>query len=156
VKLNLPCLLSALVALTGCQSILAPGGAPAEPERNAAIAAANWQRVTDINIELRDSGFTPSELRLKLGQPYRLTVRNIASNPHYLNAPEFLRSVAARRVEVKNQVEVIAPVFTSFEVMPWGGQFQIEFVPLTRGTYRAHCHLQGDQHKGVEGHIVVE
>lgn len=122
----------------------------------AEIARADWTRVVDVRIELRDYGFNPAEVRMKAGQPYRLTVVNIGGHSHYFNAPDFLRGIATRQVDVKDQVEVKGQNFSSFEVARRGGSFTIEFVPLVKGSYRAHCHLEGDPHRGVEGRIIVQ
>lgn len=129
---------------------------PSDEARRTALAVADFSRAIELRIELRDYGFTPDVLRLRLGQPYRLTVQNIGGHNHYLNAPEFLRRVAVSHVEVRGEVEVQAPWFSRFEVARRGGQFQIDFVPLVRGEYAAHCHLEGDAHRGVHGRIVVE
>jgi len=122
----------------------------------AAIAAADWKGAIDLRIDLRDYGFAPGVLRMKAGQAYRLKVFNSGSVAHYLNAPEFLRSIAARHVVVSDQVEVTAPLFSSFEIARRGGHFILEFVPLQRGIYQAYCHLPGDEHKGVQGQLIVE
>lgn len=122
----------------------------------AALEAANWDHAIDVRIELRDYGLTPGELRLKRGQPYRLTVFNSGGHAHYFDAPEFLNTVATRYVTVRDQVEIKAPHFSSFEVARRGGEFSIEFVPLVKGDYLARCHFEGDVHQGVRGRIIVE
>jgi len=159
---------SLVLLLAGCNSF-APANAPPsgsrasavriEPDatiREAAIAGADWKHAVDVRIDLRDYGFAPPALRLRQGQAYRLTVFNSGGVAHYFNAPEFLGSIAARHVVVKDHVEVTAPSFSSFEVARRGGEFTVEFVPLARGTYRAYCHLAGDEHKGVQGKLIVE
>lgn len=155
-------------ALGGCQ-VSAPGAAtptdgtaqqkvsyPTDEVRAAALAKADFERAIPLRIELRDHAMTPQLTRLVRGQPYRLTVQNFGSVNHYLNAPEFLRSIAARHVEVRGEVEVSAPYFSRFEVARRGGQFQLDFVPLVPGDFRAFCHLAGEEHVGVAGRIIVE
>lgn len=152
-----PVLLVAL-SVAGCSSTppREAAGVGGDATRSAALARADFERATEVRIELRDQGFKPETLRLELGKPYRLTVENIGGNAHYLNAPEFLRSIAARHVVMRDEVEIEAPYFSRFEVARRGGRFQLEFVPLERGVYRAYCHLEGDAHRGVEARIVVE
>lgn len=130
--------------------------APAASSVDAAIAGADWERAIELRIELRDYGFTPSELRVKAGQAYRLSVYNIGGVAHYLNAPEFLRTIASRRVVVSDQVEIFAPSFSRFEVARRGGGFTLEFVPLVKGSYRVYCHLRDEVHTNVNGTLVVE
>jgi uncharacterized cupredoxin-like copper-binding protein len=147
-------LLAALVAalLSACQQ--APVRSPQEIAR--IVAAANWDRVVDVRIELRDSGFAPRELKLEVGQPYRLTVVNHGVNNHYFNAPEFFPTIAARKAEVPRYAEIKATHFTTFEVFASGGTFELWFIPLEKGRFRAHCHLGNHAEMGVEGLLVVE
>jgi uncharacterized cupredoxin-like copper-binding protein len=155
-------LLAALVAalLAGCE-----GGMTAAPERatavtqaqrDAALRDADWATAADTTITIRDYGYLPRELRLRAGQPYRLTLVNQGSVPHYFTAPEFLGTVATRKVEVRNQAEVKAPVFTSFEVHPRGGSLAVYLIPLRAGKYRAYCHMKDHLAMGVEGVLIVE
>ena len=146
-----PALLFAALA-SACQ--VAPLRSPEQLER--IVAAADWDRMTDVKIELRDAGFTPRELRLKAGQPYRLTLVNLGVNNHYINAPEFYASIAARKAQVPRYAEVKAPYFSTLEVFGAGGVVELWFIPLEKGRYRAHCHLGNHAEMGVEGHIVVE
>jgi uncharacterized cupredoxin-like copper-binding protein len=143
-------LLAALVA--ACQSV--PARSPAELERIA--EAADWDRVQDVTIVLRDAGFEPRELRLKVGQPYRLTFLNAGVNNHYFNADEFLASIAVRKAQVPRYAEIKAARFSKFEIFAAGGTMELWFVPLEKGRFRAHCHLGNHAEMGVEGHLVVE
>ncbi len=149
------CVIAFVAIVAGCSST-APSTEPSAEARAAALSRADWSNPIEVRIDLRDYGFAPSQLRLKQGQAYRLTVFNSGGVAHYFNAPEFLRTVAARELTVRDQVEVTAPPFSSFEVARRGGSFALEFVPLVKGTYRANGHLPGDEHKDVQGHVIVE
>ena len=129
---------------------------PQQAERDAALAAADWSRMTDLSIEMLDYGYRPREIKLEAGRPYRLRLSNSGSVSHYFSAPEFFASVASRKAEVPHQAEVKAAVFTSFEVHPRGGSVDFYFVPLVRGTYRAHCHIKDHLPLNIEGFLVVE
>lgn len=120
------------------------------------VAAADWDRVEHVKIELRDSGVLPQELRLRAGQPYRLTLLNTGVNNHYFNAPEFYRSIAVRKAEVPRYAEMKAARITTFEIFAAGGTLDLWFVPLERGRFVAHCHLGNHREMGVEAHLVVE
>jgi len=144
-------LLAGLVS--ACQA-LAPAPEPEEVAR--IVAAADWDRVEDVKIELRDAGFTPREMKLKAGQPYRLTLVNLGVNNHYFNAPEFFARIAARKAQVPRYAEMKAPRFGNFEIFAAGGTIELWFIPLEKGRYRAHCHLGNHADMGVEGHLVVE
>ena len=155
------CLAAALVAgiLSACAGSFAHRATATDPmqqRREAAIAAADWSARQDVSIEMLDYGYRPRELRLKAGQPYRLTLVNNGSVSHYFTAPEFFAGVAARKAEVPRQVEVKAAVFTSFEVHGRGGTLDFYFIPLEKGRFRAHCHIKDHLPLGIEGILVVE
>lgn len=153
-----------LLALAACQSAVpmmandAGHAAPvvSDTARKKALSEADWKRMESVSLQLRDYGLTPREIRLKAGQPYRLTISNTGSVSHYFNAPEFLRSVATRKAQVPDQAEFKADFFTSFEIARRGGSMELYFIPLVRGTYTAHCHLDGKKHEDVRGTLIVE
>ncbi len=164
--MKMPTLLVFLaLALSACQSHTthsshhvahSPTAGLSEEIRTKTLATADWSQVQTLNIELRDYGFTPRELHLKSGQTYRLIITNNGSTSHYFDAPEFLRSIASRKVMVPNHAEVKADFFNAFELSRRGGSMELFFVPVTQGRYRAHCHLDGKEHVGVEGTLVIE
>ena len=133
-----------------------PGYGLSDETRRQALASADWSQVKTLSIELRDYGFTPRELHLQSGQPYRLIITNNGSTSHYFDALDFLRSIASRKVMVPHQAEVKADFFNAFELSRRGGSLELYFVPVTKGSYRAHCHLEGREHAGVEGTLVIE
>lgn len=153
-------LASIIATLAGCASphvmhANATHEAPL-PQRKEILAGADWSKIENVRIELRDQGFIPKDLQLKAMQPYRLTIVNNGANTHYFNAPEFLHSIAARKIEVKNQAEIKAEYFSEFELMRRGGELDLYFIPVTKGSYRVHCHLEGHAADGVEGVIAIE
>lgn len=128
----------------------------AEAVRARVLAEADWTRMETIHFELRDYGVKPREVRFKSGQPYRLIITNNGSVSHYFNATEFLHQIATRKAQVPEQAEVKADFFNSFELARRGGSMELYFVPVTPGSYVMHCHLQGKEHEGVEGRLIVE
>lgn len=149
-----------LATLVGCTSHHAKHTAGTYevplPLRKEALARADWNKTIDVRIELRDQGFIPSTLRLNSMQPYRLTIVNNGANTHYFDAPEFLHAIAARKVEVKGQAEIKAEYFSQFEVMRRGGEMDLYFIPVAKGSYQVHCHLENHAAEGVEGTITIE
>jgi plastocyanin len=143
------------VLASGC-GLLPNAGEPDAAQREAALATADWSRMVDVTIEMHDYGYRPREVRLRAGQPYRLRLANNGGVSHYFTAPEFLATVAARKAEVPHQAEVKAATFTSFEVHGRGGALDLYFIPLVRGTYRAHCHIKDHLPLGIEGTLIVE
>lgn len=156
--------LALALSATACQSTMehashGPGGNAAvlaEPVRARILAEADWTRTETVDFELRDYGVKPREVRFKAGQPYRLIITNNGSVSHYFNATEFLHQIATRKAQVPDQAEVKADFFNSFEIARRGGNMELYFVPVTRGTYVMHCHLKGKEHEGVEGTLIIE
>lgn len=131
-------------------------GTRAPEELDRIVETADWSRMQEVAIQLRDGGFEPRELRLKAGQPYRLTITNTGVNNHYFNAPEFLAAAAVRKAQVPRYAELKATRFKNFELFAAGGSLELWFVPVDKGRYRAHCHLGDHADMGVEGHLIVE
>jgi uncharacterized cupredoxin-like copper-binding protein len=156
----LPTAVLTLVLLGGCAAQHAGRGDPlpavSDSQRQAALATVDWEKAEKITIELRDYGFHPRDIRLRVGQAYHLRIFNTGGNTHYLNAPDFFATVAANKVEVPNMAEIRAPQFSQFEIFRRGGELEFEFIPLVAGRFRAHCHLEGHSERGVEGFLIVE
>lgn len=151
------------IALGQSQPAYAAAAEPAEATvavteetRLKTLKTADWKEMQSVNLELRDYGLSPHELRFKAGQPYRLVITNNGSHSHYFNAPEFLQNVAARKAEVKDQAEIKAPFFSAFELARRGGSVELYFIPINKGSFRMNCHLEGKVHEGVQGALVIE
>lgn len=145
------------LALSGCHGVLWPRAVgDLQQQREAALAAADWTKQVNLEIEMLDYGYRPREVRLKVGQPYRLTLVNHGSVNHYFTAPEFFSSVATRKAEVPRQAEIKGQTFTAFEVYGRGGTIDYYFVPLVKGSYRAHCHIKDHLALAIEGVLIVE
>ena len=147
---------AAAVAMAACQHMAPSRDNDLRARREATLAAADWSRMAEVSIEMLDYGYRPRELRLKAGQPYRLTIVNEGSVNHYFTAPEFFASVAARKAQVPRQAEIKAAVFESFEVHPRGGTLEFYFVPMEKGSYRAFCHIKDHLPLAIEAQLVVE
>ena len=57
---------------------------------------------------------------------------------------------------VNKQAEVKAPYFTAFEPLKNGGQVDLYFVPVTKGTYEVICTIDDHKEKGMLGSVVIE
>lgn len=145
------------LALWGCHA-----GGPAwmaeqrENELESVVKEADWSQLRTVEIELYDYGYRPRDLRLKVGQPYKLALKNSGAKDHYYTAPEFFRSVATRKAMVNRFAEVKAPYFTAVEVLKNGGQLDLYMIPLRAGTFRVHCPIDDHEEKGSVGAVIVE
>lgn len=116
----------------------------------------NWADMKTVTVGLKEFGYLPKKLVFKSGQPYRLELINIGKEKHYFTAPEFYRAIASRKVQVNKIGEVKAPYFLAIEILPGGGQMDLYFVPVKKGTYKVYCTRKGHRKKGMEGTIIIE
>lgn len=144
-----------------CLLALAVVQAPARADdyvRNAKeiVAAADWESMRTLTVEIDEHEYEPEVLRLRAGQPYRLELKNLGEEKHYFVAPEFYRAIATRKVQANGLGEVKAPYFTALEMAAEGGQLDLYFVPVEPGRYPVYCTIDTHRDDGMEGWIVVE
>lgn len=150
--------LLSLVAAAVLSAPLAAGAADPVADAAAIVKAANWDAMETITVELTEHSFTPQDLKLKAGQPYRLVIKNVGQKDHYYTATEFFKSVAWRKVQTPkpNGGEIKAPYFTAFEAYKKGGQLELFFVPVKKGAFEVICTIDDHKDKGMSGTITVE
>ena len=120
------------------------------------VREADWGRLTTVAIELYDYGYTPRDLVLKAGQPYKLRLRNSGVKDHYYTAPDFYKAVATRKAMVNRFAEIKAPYFTALEVLRGGGTIDLYVVPVVKGTYKVWCQIDDHEEHGSVGSIAIE
>ena len=147
-----PCLFAATLALA------APIAAAWDPvtEGPALVKSADWKAMQVVTVVAEEHSYTPSELRFKAGQPYKLVLRNTGEKDHYFTAPEFFKAIATRKVQVEGKAEVKAPYLAALEVMHGNNQLELFFVPVVKGTYPIYCTIEDHRDKGMDGVIVIE
>ena len=140
--------------LAACQP--SPQG-PADYVTNAAeiVNKADWSKMQTITVEMDEHNYHPRDLTLKVGQPYRIILKNTGEKEHYYTAPEFFKAIATRKAQVNKVAEFKAPYFTAIEVYK-NGQAELFFVPVKRGTYPVICTIDDHREKGMEGKLIVE
>lgn len=117
------------------------------------VAAADWDSMTTVTVQLTEMAFTPETLSFSAGQPYKLEIINSGDVKHYFTAGDFYGSVAFRKAQT-SEGEYKAPYFTAIEVFP-GDQIDLYFVPVIPGTYGSVCTISGHEEAGMKGHVVV-
>ncbi|NMF88359.1 cupredoxin domain-containing protein [Aromatoleum petrolei] len=152
---------TSLISLFAGAILAAPFTAgAAEPVADAAaiVKAANWDAMETITVELTEHSFTPQDLKLKAGQPYRLVIKNAGQKDHYYTAAEFFKSVAWRKVQTPkpNGGEIKAPYFTAVEAYKNGGTVELFFVTVNKGEFEVVCTIDDHKDQGMHGSIVVE
>ena len=119
------------------------------------VGAADWKAMQTIEVDLEEYAYGPDEIRLKAGQPYKLVLKNIGEKKHYFTAPEFYKTIATRKVQANGMGEIKVPYLLALEVLV-GGQLDLYFVPVTKGTYPVYCTIDNHREEGMEGSIIVE
>jgi len=102
---------------------------------DALVKAADWSQAETITVVMGEHHYTPMDLKLKAGKPYKLELKNEGDKDHYYTAPEFFKSVAWRKTMVNKQAEIKAPYFTAFEVLKKTGKFDFFFIAVNKGSY---------------------
>ncbi|MCK9984926.1 MAG: hypothetical protein AzoDbin1_01398 [Azoarcus sp.] len=150
--------LLSLVAAAVLSAPLAAGAADPVADAAAIVKAANWDAMETITVELTEHSFTPQDLKLKAGQPYRLVIKNVGQKDHYYTATEFFKSVAWRKVQTPkpNGGEIKAPYFTAVEAYKNGGSVELFFVTVNKGEFDVICTIEDHKDQGMYGKIVVE
>lgn len=150
--------LLATAALLACAFAL-PSWAE-EPVANSAeiVKAADWNAMETVTVELSEHEFSPQNLKLKAGQPYRLVLKNSGEKDHYYTASEFYQGVAWRKVQTPKPHggEFKAPYFSAVEVYKKPGQIELFFVPVKKGSFEVICTIDDHKDKGMTGSITVE
>ena len=124
----------------------------------AIVKAANWDAMETVTIELEEHSFTPQDLKLKAGQPYKLVIKNVGEKDHYYTATEFFKSVAWRKVQTPKPQggEIKAPYFSAIETYKNGGTVELFFVTVNKGEFEVVCTIDDHKEKGMHGTIKVE
>lgn len=119
------------------------------------VNKADWSKMQSIIIEMDEHNYHPQDLKLKVGQPYRMVLKNTGEKEHYYTAPEFFKAIATRKAQVNKVAEFKAPYFTAIEVFK-NAQAELFFVPVKRGTYPVICTIDDHREKGMNGTLTIE
>jgi len=120
------------------------------------VGKVDWNATETVTVTITEHHYEPTDLKFKVGKPYKLELKNKGAKDHYYTAPEFFRGVAWRKAMVNGQAEIKAPYFTAFEVLKNGGQIDLYFVPVSKGSYPVYCTIEDHRQQGMEGSIVIE
>lgn len=121
----------------GERSGQAPGGGAAPPGPPPA------PQPVEVAVVAREFSFSPSEVRLKKGQPVRLEFRNEGSYFHTLTVDGMPVTVDGRER-------------TGIELRASGGSSAaIAFTPTAAGAFAFYCAVPGHKDYGMSGRVVV-
>ncbi|MFT5676952.1 MAG: putative cupredoxin-like copper-binding protein [Paraglaciecola sp.] len=104
--------------------------------------------------------FTPSHLKLKTGQAYKIVLKNVDKVKHEVEANEFADKIFTRKVEIKDSKGgLVAEIKGNVREVEIGPNTQVEWfvVPVQTGTeMEMVCALPGHKEAGMHGLITVE
>lgn len=149
--------LAVLLATAGAARATHPHDEHDDAKRHATIAAAaNWSEATEVVIELGEHQYAPEEFTLKVGQPYRILLKNVGNAAHDMVGGSFFDEHAiALRMVTTNAGRVIAQRVSSVYVRP-KNDIELWLVPMKEGRYSFFCSLPGHREDGMEGVVRVE
>jgi uncharacterized cupredoxin-like copper-binding protein len=132
--------------------------ADGRPVRNPGeiVKKADWKTMETVRVTMGEMFYEPDELVFKAGQPYKLELVNVGKKKHYFTARHFYKAIATRKVQSNKDGEIKAPYFLALEIMADGGQLDLYFVPVKKGTYPVYCTIDTHREEGSEGTITIE
>ncbi len=120
------------------------------------VKKADWKKMKTVTVEMVEMEYGPDELVFEAGQPYKLILKNSGKKKHYFTAPEFYKSIATRKVQSDKDGEIKVPYLLALEMMADGGQLDLYFVPVKKGTFQVYCTIDDHRTEGMEGSITIK
>ncbi len=120
------------------------------------VKAADWKKMKTVTVEMVEMEYGPDELVFEAGQPYKLILKNNGKKKHYFTAPEFYKAIATRKVQSNKDGEIKVPYLNALEMMADGGQLDLYFVPVKKGTFPVYCTIDDHRTEGMEGSITIK
>jgi uncharacterized cupredoxin-like copper-binding protein len=120
------------------------------------VKKTDWKKMETVTVIMEEFSYEPDEFVFEVGKPYKLEMINKGEKKHYFTAPEFFKNIATRKVMANKMGEIKAPYFLALEMLANGGQLDLYFVPVTKGTYPVYCTIDDHQEQGMEGTITIK
>ena len=132
--------LAVTVVLAACVS-----SHPIQPQLATSV---DFGSAEEERVELANLDFTPREIHLRAGRPYKLVLTNLVAGEHDFSAPEFFAAALIKPAD--------APLVAEGEVdVPGHATRTVHLVPAA-GTYKLVCTHTGHAVLGMTGRIVVD
>ena len=142
-------------ALTSFAVAFASLGSPAQAQiLDPAVHGLKRLEPLVFGVGGDSSKMAPTEYRLKVGQGYRWKIKASDLTEYAFVAPEFVRNIWIRKIEVGDPaVEIKAVTFDELEFES-GGEIEVFFVAVRPGTFEYGS--KGLMERGMVGKIIVE
>ena len=145
------------IVLTGLlASVISTSHAAEDYITNAGeiVKSANWEKMETVTVNFDEYSYGTERFVFKVGQTYKLQLKNQGEKKHYFTAPEFYKAIATRKVQSNKDGEIKAPYFTALELMV-NGQLDLYFVPVTKGEYPVYCTIDDHRDEGMEARLTI-
>lgn len=145
------------IVITGLLvSVISAGYAAEDYVTNAGeiVNNADWEKMETVTVNLDEYSYDSESFVFKVGQAYKLQLKNTGNKKHYFTAPGFYKAIATRKVQSDRDGEIKAPYFTALELMV-NGQLDLYFVPVTRGEYPVYCTIDDHRDEGMESMLII-
>ena len=119
------------------------------------VKSADWEKMETVTVNLDEYSYGTESFVFKVGQAYKLQLKNRGDKKHYFTAPGFYKAIATRKVQSNKDGEIKAPYFTALELMV-NGQLDLYFVPVTKGEYLVYCTIDDHREEGMEGRLIIQ
>ena len=114
----------------------------------SAANAPDWQRASQVDVELSNFAFAPSRLVLRRDQPYRLHLTNRGSSGHDFSSPAFFKAAVIATedaaVVAKGRIEVQKGESREVRIIPQAGRYKLKCTHFLHAIF------------GMKGEIIVE
>lgn len=144
-----------LLLIAPAAAVSAADETPKQLKQHPVVQAADWEKATDIVIELGDHHYAPDDIELRVGQPYRIVLNNTGTVSHdMVGGTLFDENVIALRMVTSRVGRITANRINSVYLRS-GNSTEIWLVPLKVGEYSFFCSLPGHLEDGMEGTIKI-
>ena len=114
-------------------------------------APVDWTAAQTVEVDLKNFAFSPANITLKQGQPYRLRLVNQASGAHDFTAKAFFSTAATIDPDDR------AAVLDGGRIELKGGQtVEIRLVANQAGQFDVSCTHFMHASMGMQGRLVVQ
>ena len=118
-------------------------------------ANIDWQQAKTLSILLEDNLFTPDDVVLTAGKPYKLVLTNVSDlHKHDLVDLAFFHSVVFQKLIIGG-IEIDTPHAHSLMLEP-NTSASLYLVPIKSGEYAVYCSVEGHRDDGMEGYFTIE
>lgn len=114
----------------------------------------DWSKAEVLPILLEDNLFTPDDVVLTAGKPYKLVLTNVSDrHKHDLVDLAFFHSVVFKKLIIGG-IEIDTPHAHSLMLEP-NTSASLYLVPIKSGEYEVYCSVEGHRDDGMEGYFTI-